>query len=166
MKTEEKQIIENLNLKAHPEGGFYRETYRSKIFVAEKNLPDAFGGRRSLSTSILFFLPANTFSAFHRLRQDEVWYFQSGEGPVIHCIFQDNKYRKVNMGPGTLKNEQPQVTIPAGTLFAAEARNQYSLVGCLASPGFDFADLEMPTAAQLIKSHPKHENIIKKLTRT
>lgn len=166
MKAAEEKIIKNLNLKAHPEGGFFRETYRASISLAEKNLPEAFGGRRNLSTSILFFLPEGSFSAFHRLRQDEVWYFHNGSEPVLHCIFPDNTYQKIIMGPGTEKVEHPQVTIPAGTLFAAHANNNYALVGCLATPGFDFADLEMPTAAQLINEFPDHKRIIKAFTRT
>ncbi|ALO16238.1 hypothetical protein L21SP5_02615 [Salinivirga cyanobacteriivorans] len=166
MKTEEQQIIENLNLKPHPEGGFFRETYRTPIFVAGKNLPESFGGRRNLSTSILFFLPAGNFSAFHRLRQDEVWYFHHGKGPVLHCIYPDNTYKKITLGPGIEHNQYPQFEIPANTLFAAQTIQNYALVGCLATPGFDFADLDMPPAAQLIKEFPDHQQIIKTLTRT
>ena len=166
MKPEEKRIVENLNLKPHPEGGFYNENYRSHISIAEKNLPETFGGKRSAATSILFFLPEGAFSAFHRLKQDEIWYFHAGNQPILHCIEPDSTYRKCVLGTGIRKDEYPQVIINAGTLFAAESNQSFGLFGCLATPGFDFADLSMPTAAQLIKEYPEHEKLIRRFTRS
>ncbi len=166
MKPEEQRIIENLKLKPHPEGGFYYENYRSNIAIAEKNLPETFGGRRSAATSILFFLPSGNFSAFHRLKQDEIWYYHAGNKPVLHCIEPDNTYKKCILGTGANPGEYPQVIMKAGTLFAAETNYSYGLFGCLATPGFDFADLDLPTAAQLIKEFPDHEKLIRKFTRS
>lgn len=166
METDEQRIIENLELKPHPEGGYYRETYRSGLAVAEKNLPDNFGGRRSLATSILFFLPKGEFSAFHRLRQDEVWYYHIGDRPELHCIYPDRSYEKIMLGNGVHDEDHPQVVIPAGTYFAANAANHCALFGCLATPGFDFADLDMPGTTQLTKKFPEYESLIRQFTRS
>jgi predicted cupin superfamily sugar epimerase len=166
MEKEVRQIIENFNMKPHPEGGYYTENYRSKIFVAEKNLPESFPGRRSISTSIMYLLPQGTFSSFHRLIQDEIWYYHAGEGPEIHCIFSDHSYKKIKMGTGIVKEEYPQVIIPAGTFFAASAPANFAFCGCVVTPGFDFADLDMPGASQLIKMFPEHEKLIRKYSRS
>ncbi|PLX17389.1 MAG: hypothetical protein C0599_13680 [Salinivirgaceae bacterium] len=166
MDKEVNQIIENFDLKPHPEGGYYRENYRSNINIAEKNLPENFSGRRSLATSILFLLPKGSFSSFHKLKQDEIWYFHAGEGPILHCIAPDHTYTKYKMGSGINRNEVPQLTIPAGTFFAAETTKKFSFSGCMVTPGFDFADFDMPTAAQLIKLFPEHEELIRRFTRS
>lgn len=166
MQLEEQSIIDNLQLKPHPEGGFYRENYRSDIVAAGRNLPESFGGKRALATSILFFLPAGEYSAFHKLKQDEVWYFHNGQQPELHFIYPDHRYEKKIMGPGLHSEEHPQVVIPAGSYFAASCPHSYALFGCLATPGFDFADLDMPPAVQLTRNFPEHESIIRKLTRS
>ena len=166
MKEEVNKIIKNFDMKPHPEGGYYTENYRSKINIAEKNLPESFSGRRSISTSILFLLPQNSFSAFHKLKQDEIWYYHAGEGLVLHCIAPDHTYTKHVMGSGIKAGEFPQIIIPAGTFFAAETTNNFAFSGCVVTPGFDFADLDMPSAAQLIKMFPEHESLIRKFTRS
>jgi predicted cupin superfamily sugar epimerase len=158
MKTEAQKLIEKFDLQPHPEGGYFQENYRSEIIIAEKNLPVDFGGRRSLATSILFLLPQGTFSAFHKLKQDEIWYYHGGNGPIIHCIYPDGTHKKFKMGLGLEKDEQPQLIIPAGTFFASVAEDDYGFCGCVVTPGFDFADFNMPTAAQLIKIFQNTKN--------
>lgn len=166
MRKEVSQIIENFDMKPHPEGGYYVENYRSNIIIAEKNLPESFSGRRPTATSILYLLPQGKFSAFHKLKQDELWYYHAGEGPVLHCISPDHTYTKYTMGSGIKQNDLPQIIIPAGTFFAAEAINKYAFCGCVVTPGFDFADLDMPSTTQLVKMFPEHETLIRRLTKS
>jgi predicted cupin superfamily sugar epimerase len=164
MSPEEKEIVTRLGLKPHSEGGFFKETYRSDIYITPRILPDRFGGRRSLATSIVFFLPHKAFSAFHRLKQDEVWNFHGGDSIEIHCILSGGEYNVHLLGIDN--NAIPQIVIRQGAYFAAFAPRKYSLVGCIASPGFDFSDLELPTSAHLIGLFPTHKEIIKQFTRS
>ena len=164
MSPEEKEIVTRLGLKPHPEGGFFKETYRSDIYIPSRLLPDRFGGRRSLTTSIMFFLPHKAFSAFHRLKQDEVWNYHGGDTVEIHCILPDGEYLVYLLGVDA--DAVPQVVVRQGTYFAAYAPGTYSLVGCIATPGFDFSDLELPTSAYLIGLFPAHKEIIKQFTRS
>lgn len=163
--NQEQVLIKTLALAPHPEGGYYRETYRAGIDMAGKNLPEVFGGRRQSATSILFLLSSSDFSAFHKLNQDEVWYFHQGGLLILHLIHEDGTYEELKLGLPH-NNGQPQCIIPAKTLFAAETKGEYCLVGCMTSPGFDFADLVMPSRKTIMEQHPQHETLIKKFTRT
>lgn len=166
MNAIEQEIIERLQLQPHREGGYFRETYRSDILLSARNLPETFGGRRTLATSIIFFLPQGAFSIFHRLKQDEIWNFHAGSPISIHAIAPNGTYKYIELGDGIKDKGVPQVIIPAGTFFAAEATQGYGLLGCIAAPGFDYADLDMPASSQLIKLFPQHETLIKKFTRS
>jgi len=162
MDPQTQRIIDVLGLKAHPEGGFYRETFRSGQVLAV-----APGMRRNASTAIYFLLPAGAFSAFHVVRHtDEVWHHYGGEAVEIHMILPDGGHRIERLGRDIENGERPQIVVPAGTLQAAVARGtRYALCGCTVSPGFDFADLEMPTRQELLGRFPHHEDVIRRLTR-
>mgnify|MGYP003808146847 CR=1 FL=1 len=167
MNAIEQEIVNRLQLQPHREGGFFKESYRSDIFLSARSLPDTFGGRRTMATSIVYFLPAGSFSAFHRLKQDEIWNFHAGSVILPHTInSSDGLYNCFELGDGVSGESVPQVIIPAGTYFAAEASQGYGLVGCVATPGFDYADLEMPVASRLVKLFPQHESIIRKFSRS
>jgi len=143
------RIIEALGLAPHPEGGFYRETFRSS------------------STEIYFLLPAGEFSAFHRLRaSDEIWHHYAGDPVELQTIGNDGEHRVTMLGPDLERGERPQVIVPAGTLQAAAVRGQrFALCGCTVTPAFDFADFELPTRDELLAAFPRHESVIRQRTR-
>jgi len=159
--------IRALGLERHPEGGFYRETYRSGGSVARGILGGDFSGDRSLATSILFLLAGNDFSAFHRIRQDEIWYFHHGLALNVHIIDPAGHYSKLTMGPDPSAGQHLQGVVKAGSFFGAslEHPGSYALVGCACAPGFDFEDLELPDRENLIALFPQHERLITQLTR-
>lgn len=159
--------INKLQLEKHPEGGYYRRTYQSDISAAKEHLPEGYNGRRFLGTAIYFLLEKEDFSAFHRLRQDEMWHFYEGSPVLVHTIDSLGNYKLITLGRDPEKNEVLQYVVPGGIYFASEIvnKNEFSLVGCTVTPGFDFEDFEMPPAKSLIEIFPKHETIISKLTR-
>lgn len=158
--------ITRLNLMSHPEGGFYKETYRSKEIIAKEALPERFSGDRVFSTSIYFLLDNDNFSAFHRIKQDEIWHFYDGSSLTIHVIDMTGIYTALKLGRDIDANENLQVLVEAGCFFAAEVNviSSFSLVGCTVAPGFDFADFEMPSKSELLAKFPVHENVIKRFS--
>ena len=163
MDAQAQRLIDLLGLHPHPEGGFYRETFRSDQVLAL-----ATGGReRSASTAIYFLLPAGVFSAFHRIRRaDEIWHHYGGEAVEIHQISPEGEYRVERLGGDVRNGERPQVLVPAGTFQAAVTRGTtFALCGCTVTPGFDFADFVMPTRDELLGRFPEHEDAIRRLTR-
>jgi predicted cupin superfamily sugar epimerase len=165
--TRAKQWIEALGLRPHPEGGYFRETYRSAELVARANLPERFTGDRHFATAIYFLLEEQDFSAFHRLKSDEMWHFYDGHALAVHVIDPDGTYSTIKVGKAVERGEYPQAVVPAGHFFAATVDDPagYCLVGCTVAPGFDFADFEMPGRQRLIGMYPQHHRVIEKLTR-
>lgn len=157
-----KYWIDQLKLKAHPEGGYFSETYRSKI-VAEF---EGFEGKRNLSTGIYFLIDQGTFSAFHRIKSDEMWHFYAGDALIIHMIDSDCRYCSQVLGSNIESGESLQFVVPAGVWFASEvnANGEFSLVGCTVAPGFDFADFELADNA-LIDENPQHRELLLRLMR-
>jgi uncharacterized protein len=160
-------IIQKLKLLPHPEGGFYRETYRSDGGMDEKCLDNRYKGRRNYATCIYFLLTSDHFSAFHRIVQDEIWHFYDGSPVHLHMIDCDGTYSGTIIGRDIGKGEIPQIIVPGGTWFAAMVvrPDDFALVGCTVSPGFDFADIELASRESLLKQFPQHSNIITDLTR-
>jgi uncharacterized protein len=154
--------INKLQLLKHTEGGYYREVYRSDEFVHKKNLPDRYSSFRSFSTSIYFLLESNEFSAFHRLKSDEIWHFYEGSAITIVMLFPEGEIKKVILGRNVDKNENYQALIPKGCWFAAQVTESesFSLVGCTVAPGFDFEDFEIGRKENLINLFPKLAGII------
>lgn len=152
-------------MQPHPEGGWYKETYRSEGVVSK---PLGFDGERSYSTAIYFLLTKDNFSAFHRIKSDEMWHFYDGDGLVIHELRTDGSYIKHQLGLGLEEGEQPQLVIAANSWFASEVKEggTWCLVGCTVSPGFDFNDFEMANRSQLLEEYPNHSNVISRLTRS
>ncbi len=167
MKTRVNELIEKLELAQHVEGGFYKETYRSEGTISEGSLSEEFEGPRNYSTGIYFLLTSDTFSAFHRIKQDEMWHFYEGAPLTIHIIDDQGNYSFHRLGLELGDQQSPQFTVPRGYWFAAEIEdpNSYTLVGCTVSPGFDFSDFELADRKALIESFPHHEHIIHRLTR-
>lgn len=159
--------IAKLNLEPHPEGGFFKETYRSNEIIPKEALPERFSGDRSFSTSIYYLLDKDTFSAFHRIKQDEIWHYYDGTSLTIHIIDQGGSYFLRKLGKKMDEGETPQVVVPAGCFFAAEINDKesFSLTGCTVAPGFDFDDFEMPNRKELIARFPRHEEVIIRFTK-
>ena len=159
--------IDRLGLVRHPEGGYYRETYRSRESIAANHLPERFGGDRFFSTAIYFLLPGDEFSAFHSIRQDEVWHFYEGSALTVHVIDSRGEYTAIRLGRAVERGEALQAVVAAGCLFGASVDDpgSYALVGCTVAPGFDFQDLEIPRREVLLARFPQHRDLIDKLTR-
>ncbi len=161
-----KQLIAKFDLAEHPEGGYFRETYRSEGIIKNESLPNEFNGNRNYSTSIYFLLTDEKFSAFHKINQDEIWHFYKGSPLKLHMISPEGDYSFIIIGNNIEANETPQFVVPARYWFAAEVidSNSYSFTGCTVAPGFDFNDFVLPKRKELIELFPKHTDIIKKLT--
>ncbi len=155
-------LIDSLCLEPHPEGGYYREIYRSRIKVPKPQLSDDFSGDRYLSTHIYFLLHGSDISKFHRLKGDELWHHYLGAGLTIHLIDNDGTHVIRRLGKNTAAEQQPCVEIPAGTWFAAECDNPdgYALVGCSVFPGFEFDDFELARRDALYNLYPQHASLI------
>ncbi len=167
MERRIEKIVQKLDMKPHPEGGFFKETYRSKGVVPKEALSDEFGAQRNFCTAIYFLLTADNFSAFHRIKQDEIWHFYEGNAIDIHVIDVHGVYEKHVVGMDIDNGEFPQLVVPAGAWFASglSKQNGYALVGCTVAPGFDFADFELAERKDLIQQFPKHKDVITKFTR-
>lgn len=157
--------IERLRLAPHPEGGWFRETYRSREVIAEAALPGRFDGDRAFATVIYFLLQRGEFSAFHAINQDETWHFYDGGSLTLHAIDPDGRYSKYILGLSAEERATPQISVAAGWFFAAETGDHpYTLAGCTVAPGFDFADFRMPVREELIRRFPQHQEIITRFT--
>ena len=151
MKTAQ-QWIEELNLQAHPEGGFYAETYRSQTTI----------GDRATATSIYFLLRPDDISHFHILDADELWYFHSGTTVRIHMIDGSGNYSSQDLG----QKGDLSVLIPANTTFAAEVLSDegYVLVSCVVTPGFEFSKFHLYQRDELVDKFPSHAELIARFT--
>ncbi|MGG9964208.1 cupin domain-containing protein [Ferruginibacter sp. SUN106] len=161
------QLIRQYNLQAHPEGGWYKETYKSKELIPSNALPQGFSGDRAFSTAIYFLLEAGNFSAFHRIKSDECWHFYSGDPLLVFIIQQDGKLDIIKLGSDFTNGELFQFVVPANCWFASlpAPESRFSFVGCTVAPGFDFADFELADANALVKMYPAQAGIIQELCR-
>jgi predicted cupin superfamily sugar epimerase len=126
-------IIARLDLKPHPEGGHFRETFRDARV-------DANG--RSISTAIYFLLARGERSHWHRIDAAEVWHFYAGSALMLE-IADDDSRRSIRLGPDLAAGETPQAVVPAGAWQAATSTGDWTLAGCSVAPGFDFAKFEL-----------------------
>jgi len=159
-------LIRHLALRPHPEGGFFRETYRDSFVLPASALPEH-RGPRSASTAILFLLEAGVFSALHRIASDELWHFHLGDALVVHQLHPDGRRQDLVLGSDVAAGQLLQAAVPRGTTFGARVTDggRFSLVGCTVAPGFDFADFTMPARAELLEAFPAHAALIQTLTR-
>jgi predicted cupin superfamily sugar epimerase len=127
------QVIRLLELEAHPEGGYFRETFRDPKKVEE----------RSVSTAIYFLLKQGEISRWHRIDAVEVWHWYGGAPIRLQIRDGEGSVETVLLGNDLLKNERPQVIVPAFAWQTAETLGAWTLVGCTVAPGFEFAGFEM-----------------------
>lgn len=147
--------IEKLGLSKHPEGGYYRETYRNERKIEGRNL----------ATNIYYLLPSHLSSRFHRLKYDEYWYFHYGSPMNLYFITKSGEFEKHILGDNPDEGQQLSLLVPGGTIFGGEVTKSesYILVSCNMSPGFHFDDFEMFTREEMIRKYPEQKDIIKKL---
>jgi uncharacterized protein len=140
------QLIDRLQLQPHPEGGFYRETWRSDLCLPSSILPDGYTGDRSAGTAILFLLPTGACSRWHRVRSAELWFHQAGDPlELVVAATLDGASQTTALGRDCCWQAvvQPNYWQKAQPLAG---RAGYALVACVVVPGFDFADFEMSDA--------------------
>ena len=161
------QLIGHYQLQPHPEGGWYKETYKSSEQIPATALPVRFGGGRSFSTAIYFLLDQGNFSAFHKIKSDECWHFYSGDILEVFVITPDGNLQITRLGSDISNGELFQFMVPANCWFASRpaAKSSYCFVGCTVAPGFDFADFELAAAKELAALYPAHAAIINELCR-
>jgi uncharacterized protein len=160
--------ISRLNLAPHPEGGWFRQTYAAGLTIPRNALPPQFTGARPVSTAIYFLLDAQNFSAFHRLRSDELWHFYAGGPLTVYAIDSEGRLDEMLLGGDPDSGESFQGVVKAACWLAARVTNpgSYALAGCTMAPGFDFADFELATRSELAARYPEHRALIESLTRT
>lgn len=155
--------IEQLQLQPHPEGGFFKETYRSNELLQPGNIP-GFKTVRNFSTAIYFLLRSSERSVFHRIKSDEIWHYHSG-GSLKICVLQESGLKYHLLGSDLKAGQQLQVVIPANHWFGAFVESgDYVLSSCTVAPGFDFEDFEMASRARLLAEFPTCADAIVKLT--
>jgi predicted cupin superfamily sugar epimerase len=154
--------IARLALMPHPEGGWYRETYRSRERVDGAALPPRFGGARVLSTAIYYLLRAGERSALHRIKSDEVWHHYAGDAVTLWLLEVPGCAKCVRLGG----DGEPQVLVPAGAWYGGRVieGGAYALMGGTVAPGFEFADFELADRAALLAAWPEHRQVIEDLT--
>jgi predicted cupin superfamily sugar epimerase len=159
--------IEQLKLEEHPEGGYFRQSYKATLTLPRAALPTEFSGDRAASTAIYFLLEGENFSAFHRLRSDEVWHFYAGSTLVVHVIEPEGKYFRIQLGRNADRGEVFQAVVRAGCWFASHVEDwkSFAVVGCTVAPGFEFADFEIGKQRELVAQYPEHREIVERLTR-
>ncbi|MXV51673.1 hypothetical protein GS399_11880 [Pedobacter sp. HMF7647] len=157
-------FIEKFQLAEHPEGGYFREVYRSEEKVLRQGLPQRFTGDRNLSTSIYFLLECHQFSAFHRIKSDELWHFYYGSPLTVYVIHPSGDLEKIKLGNDPENGCTFQAVVKAGCWFASQPETQFSLVGCTVAPGFDFEDFEMAEKRKLREQFPQHFELINRLS--
>lgn len=151
--------IKHLSLQPHPEGGFYKEVFRSGIAVNRGSIV------RQACTSIYYLLEGKDYSGFHRLASDEIWYFHKGAPLCIHVINETGDYYSYELSDTSTGNLS--VVIEAGLWFAAEipSSESFTLVSCAVAPGFEFAEFEMAELGVMRKLYPQHIDLLKRLCR-
>lgn len=158
MKQEQRinELIQTLGLLPHPEGGFYKETYRSIVTL---------DGEQALMTSIYFLLTSAHPSHFHRIQSDEHWYFHEGSPLIVHVIG-ENGHEQKRLGLDLSAGQSPYHLVKKQEIFGSEVQEEggYSLVSCAVAPGFMFRDFELFSRQELLDKYPQHEMIICRLT--
>lgn len=149
-----KALVELLKLQPHPEGGFYRETYRA----------EGKSGRHNHSTAIYYLLPAGQRSLLHRMKSDEVFHFYLG-GPMTLLILKaDGGHETVRLGQDLAAGQTLQHVVRAGSWFGGwpDEGTDFSLVGCTVAPGFEFADFELGDKRDLLARYPAARALIER----
>jgi predicted cupin superfamily sugar epimerase len=165
MHSETLYWIERLSLAAHPEGGYYRETYRSG-WQLDGTIAEIYHGNRAAATAIYYLLDGSQHSTFHRLKSDEMLHFYAGTILNVYVMNPEGELHIFRLGDRTAQGACFQLLIAAGHWFAAapEDPQGYALIGCTVAPGFDFKDFETGSRQALLRAYPQHKSWIERLT--
>lgn len=149
------------------EGGFFRETYRSRWNVSSEYLPDGFRGSRSIGTAIYYLITPETFSALHRLPGTEVFHFYAGDPAIMLQLCPDGTSKTITLGPDFAHEQQPQVVVRGHVWQGCRLApgGQWALMGTTMSPGFDYADYENGDREQLSEQYPEAAEMIRLYTK-
>jgi predicted cupin superfamily sugar epimerase len=160
-------LVNKLKLEPHPEGGYFKEVYRSSDIITHKALPEGFLGDRTIATAIYFLIEKNNFSALHKIKSDETWHFYYGDALEVIEIDENGVLKYTAIGNNLLAGETFQYTVKANTWFGSRVKSggKFSLVGCTVAPGFDFNDFELGKKEDLLKLFPQHQKVIVEMTR-
>ncbi|HOV13635.1 MAG TPA: cupin domain-containing protein [Spirochaetota bacterium] len=158
-------IIKSLNLKPHPEGGYYNETYRSDEMI--NSLPKRYEGNRVFSTCIYYLLTKDTFSMIHKIKSDEIFHFYMGDPVEMVNLYEDGSGKILTIGSDILKGHLPQIIVKKDVWQGAKLVDggNFALLGTTVAPGFDFDDFETAKREQLLQKYPEFQKIILKLTK-
>jgi len=142
--TELPEWVRRLELAPHPEGGWFRETWRSDLTLDHAALPSHYNGPRSAGTAILFVLMPGQQSAWHTVRSAELWLYHRGSPLTLECGPDPETATSWVLGSDIEAGQHPQILVPAGHWQRARPRGaEPSLVSCVVVPGFDFADFRL-----------------------
>ena len=156
------ELIRSLGLAPHPEGGWYRETWRTpERVVAERGAGSV---ARSAATGILFFLEAGARSRFHRIDAEELWCWQRGGVVAVHVLEAEGRLRTLRVGPPEVPGTTLHAAVPAGAWFAAMPEDAGALVTCIVAPGFEFSAFELAGRETLTAQWPAHAALIAEFT--
>jgi hypothetical protein len=152
-------LIRKLEFEKHPEGGYFKQTYKSDMVV---NV-EGYDWPRNISTTIYYMLVGGQFSAFHRMKSDELWHHYAGSALVLYTIDKDGKLLKIKISA----RGRFQAAVKADTWFAAALDNKrsYCLLGCTVSPGFDYRDWKLARKDDLVRTYPQHRALIERYTK-
>lgn len=162
MRPTLEDIIQHYQLAPHIEGGYYHRTYRSALHIPQTSLPKRFDGERTLSSTILYLIPAEVKSKLHRLKGDEIWHFYLGDPFHLVEILESGELKKTTLGNTSLYEQHVQYLVPHGGWFGGYVApgGTYSFVGCTIFPGFDERDFELAEEEELLKTFPQHREMI------
>ncbi len=160
-KIRVQELIENYQMTEHPEGGWYKEVYRSIDKIGVEN------GERSLLTSIYFLLTSDNISHLHSIKSDELWYFHEGSPLTVHTIDHEGNYFGERLGIDFTVGQNAQLAVEEGTIFGSSVDDDdaYAFVSCAVAPGFDFEDFKLYTTSELLAEYPTHEKVIRRMTK-
>jgi len=160
------ELIRKLNLIPHPEGGYYRETYRCPEILPRTALDERYSAARATGTAIYYLLTVDTCSRLHRLQSDEIYHFYLGDPVTMLHLYPDGTARELVIGLNIASGELPQVVIPRGIWQGSFVRpgGRFALLGATVAPGFDFADYEAGERANLLRQYPAQKELVLRLT--
>ena len=165
MSTELRDLIRDLGLAPHPEGGWYREIHRSPGRLQLER------GPRSALTVIDYVVEVGGYSAFHRVSSEEVWSWCAGAPLELFLLGPKGRRERFLLGPERAAGQHPLVVVPAGFWQAARplagspSHADYTWCSCVVAPGFDFEDFELAERETLLAQYPEHKEWIERLTR-
>jgi len=160
-----REIIELLDLRPHPEGGFFRETYRSGETIPADALPARYAAARNLSTAIYYLLTPDSVSMLHRVKSDELFHFYLGDPVTMLQLHPDGRSETITLGQKIAGGQRLQVVVPAGVWQGSFLNDggKLALMGCTVAPGFDFDDFEPGERKKLIEQYPDRASLIERL---